>query len=120
MRRNDWEKIAMEEARKVLAEEDYNNIITAIEEERAIMFKYKPLRGGKWWYRAVIPTGFIYAEDVYLWAYHVLHKKEHSFRAWEIFNVILYVDIVEAVMDMQKHQFWWSGEMAGEATTPTT
>ena len=121
MRRNDWEKIAMEEARKVLSEDDYLTIKEAIKKHKEIMFKYRPLaRGGKWWYRSVKPLGYIYAEKSYLWGYHVLHGRDHSFRTEKISAVIMYPNIVEAIIDMTRYKFWWSGGMTGNSSTRTT
>ena len=109
--------IAREMAALVLDPNDYNNLIEAIDREKTVMFVYNKLSGGTWRYKAIEPIEFVFTGRVYLWAYHTVHKRGHSFRAWEISQVYVYGDIVEALLNIERFRRFWDGTQTGIRTT---
>ncbi len=54
---------------------------------------------------------------VYLWSFHLLHRRSHSFRADRIKDVNFFPTFIEALTDPQKYKIYWQGETAGVETT---
>jgi len=107
---------AREEAALILSEEDYLKLIEAIDKGKEVMFNYNKLSGGTWLYRAVKPVGFAYAGKVYFWGEHKIHNRGHSFRAWELSEVYVYGNIIEALININKYYRFWNGMQAGITT----
>ncbi|HDO25498.1 MAG TPA: hypothetical protein ENG95_02485 [Nitrospirae bacterium] len=117
-KREEQTEATKEEAKLILSEKDYSLIIEAIKREKETMFIYNKLSGGTWLYRSVKPTGFVFTGEVYLWAYHKIHHRGHSFRAWEISSVYVYGNIIEAIINPGKYKRFWNGLQASITTLP--
>lgn len=127
-----------EQARKVLAEDDYNELIEAIEENRKVIFYYTDKEAKTRAYKKVKPIEFILtpgyyegikaiedelnpiengektleekiAGTVYLWAYHDRHKEKESFYAETIFDVNIIPTLLEAIRDPSRYWYYWKG-----------
>ncbi len=109
MRREKYSQLARDEAQKILTPKDYATIIEAIETNTTITFDYIRTDTFKGRYHLVLPIEFFLAQNIYLQAYHQLHDRNHTFKAWQITNVHHTGDIIRALLNMEKYRHWWDG-----------
>ena len=126
MKRDEYIKLSREKARKVLSAEDYKKLRAAAKTKSYVFFRYTDKEGVKAIYRAVRPKEFFFTPGwgkppgegaVYMWSYHLLHKRNHSFRADRIKKVNYWPTIIDALTDPQKNKIYWQGETASIKTT---
>lgn len=137
-RRAIYIKWSRDQARKVLSEDDYNELIEAIDENKEVIFYYTDKNKDFSHYKKVKPIEFILtpgyyegirkiedelnpienggkplwqkiAGTVYLWAYHDKHKKKESFYAETIIDVNIIPTLLEAIRDPSKYWYYWKG-----------
>lgn len=125
-------------ARKVLTEDDYNELIEAIEQNKEVILHYTDKNSEFKLYKKVSPIeffvtpgyyeGIMKIEDelnpienegkalyhkiagtVYLWAYHNKHKKKESFYAETITDVNIIPTLLEAIRDPSRYWYFWEG-----------
>ncbi len=126
MKRDEYIKLSRQKARKVLRAEDYKKLSSAAKSKSYVFFIYTDKEGVKAIYRAVRPEEFFFTPGwseppnegaVYLWGYHLLHARSHSFRADRIKKVNYMPTIIDALTDPQKNKIYWQGETASIKTT---
>jgi len=54
---------------------------------------------------------------VYLWSFHRLHKRDHSFRADRIKRVNFFPTFIQALTDPEQYKIYWIGGTASIKTT---
>jgi len=117
MRRDEYDRLAEEAAREALTPEDFETLKEAMTKGSFVIFTYQKWIGGVFRYRMVWPRGWILAGKSYLWAYHTLHERNHSFITEHIRNVVLAADIISALTNPQQYPEFWDGSQFQKNTT---
>lgn len=138
MKRADYIKLSRSQAQKMLTPEDYETLKEAINAKKEVYFQYTDDQGGTYLYKAVLPIEFFLTPEfyegikriedklnpipneektleekikgtVYLWSYHRLHKRKHSFYAETTTGVNFWPTIIDALTQPQKYYYFWTG-----------
>jgi predicted DNA-binding transcriptional regulator YafY len=125
MRRSEYEALSEEKATEILKDDDYKKLVRAINKKEKVSFTYTDKNAKRKIYRAVIPKRFFFTPGwseppvegaVYLWGYHLLHLRNHSFRADRIKDVDFFPTIIQALTDPGKYSYYWKGPTASIQT----
>lgn len=121
MTREQYRALSRKKARKVLSRRNFRELIDAIKTKGLISFLYTNKENIKKKYKEIRPKEFFYTPGwskppkegaVYLWGKHLLHRRNHSFRADRIKRVKYMPSFIEALTDPQKHRAFWAGASA--------
>ncbi len=117
MRRKKWDEECTKSAKKILPEEDFTALINAMKLSSYVLFTYEDKEEKLWTYRRVTPKGFMCAGEIYLYAYHDLHKRYHTFIANKVSNVREVGNLIVALIEPEKYRTFWDGSALGTETT---